>query len=151
MTLLFKRANLLLMGLTVLLCSCNFNKVYINREEDRKEGQAFLDRFYDDIRTKNYARMDEIPTDSLKQLAGPNGISKLAKFINQKVGDYRGHSVDDAYIRRISGSRDETSYNFKLSVAYDRGTAQEIVGFKKENGSAIGLNSYRANSDLLMR
>jgi hypothetical protein len=88
--------------------------------------------------------------DSLKQLAGTNGISKMVKFINNKVGNYKSYSIDDHYIRCVTGDDNQISYNYKLKVTYDKGLIDEIIGFKKQNGSKIKINSYHANSDLLI-
>lgn len=132
-----------------LLGSCTYNNVYINRQQDNVEGKAFLKKFYSKIANKNYEDVDKMVGDSLKQLAGTNGISRMVKFINNKVGNYKGYIIEDYYIRCITGNVNETSYNYKLKVMYDKGTIDEIIGFNKRNGSAITINSYHANSDLL--
>jgi hypothetical protein len=110
----------------------------------------FLNRFYDNVAAKNFNKVDTMVNDSLKLLIGPNGISKMAIFINRKVGDYQGYTIVDYYIRAIEGSTNETSYNYKLKVSYQKGTVDEIIGLRKRNGSAITMNSYHANSDLLI-
>jgi hypothetical protein len=140
----------LLIIVIFLIGACTFNNVYINREEDNKEGKVFLNKFYSNVINENYKSVDGMVGDSLKQLAGANGISKLVKFINMKVGKCKSYTIDDHYIRCQTGSNNETSYNYKLKVTYDKGIIDEIIGFKKQNGSDIKINSYHANSDLLM-
>lgn len=146
-----RRLRLSFFALILIGSSCTFNNVYINRAEDNKDGKAFLSKFYANIANKNFGGVDAMVGDSLKKLAGVNGISKMVKFINKKVGNYKSYSIDDYYIRCIRGSDNQISYNYKLKVIYDKGTVEEIVGFKKENGSTPKLNSYHANSDLLMQ
>ena len=130
--------------------ACTFNNVYLNREDDNSEGKVFLNKLYSNITNKNYEGVDEMVGDSLKQLAGSNGISKMMKFINSKVGNYKSYIIDDYYIRCVTGSNNETSYNYKLKVIYDKGTIDEIIGMRKQNGTGIKINSYHANSDLLV-
>jgi hypothetical protein len=140
----------ILITLIFLLGSCTHNNVYINRLQDNVEGKVFLKKFYSNIENKNYEDVDQMVGDSLKQLAGTYGISNMVKYINSKVGNYKGYIIEDYYVRCITGSVNETSYNYKLKVMYDKGTIDEIIGFKKRNGSAITINSYHANSDLLI-
>ncbi len=131
--------------------ACTFNSTYINREADNNEGKVFLKRFYANVAHNNYQGLDDMVGDSLRQLAGPHGLGELVKRINSKVGSYKGYTIDDQYIRCTTGGNNETSYNYKLKVTYEKGTVDEIIGFKKQNGSEIKLNSYHANSDLLMK
>ena len=130
---------------------CTYNNVYINREDDNIEGKTYLKKIYQDIEAKNFDHLDAMVSDSLKQLAGPNGVSKLVVYINRKVGNYKSYIVVDRYIRAVTGSNNEISYNYKLKVTYDKGIIDEVIGFKKQNGSAIKIYTYHANSDLLMR
>ena len=145
-----KKVMLILMFLILLTYACTNNNVYINREQDNNEGKAFLNKFYSNVLNKNYEGVDGMVGDSLRQLAGNNGISKMVKFIDSKVGNYKSYIIDDRYIRCVTGSDNQTSYNYKLEVTYDKGTIDEIIGFKKQNGSGIKINSYHANSDLLI-
>ena len=145
-----KKVMLILMSLILLTYACTNSNVYINRQQDNDEGKAFLNKFYSNVINKNYESVDGMVGDSLKQLAGTNGISKMVKFINSKVGNYKNYIIDDHYIRCVTGSDNQTSYNYKLKVTYDKGTIDEIIGFKKQNDSDIKINSYHANSDLLI-
>lgn len=133
-----------------LLYSCTYNNVYINRGKDNKEGEAFINKFYHNIANENFGEIDRMVSDSLIQMAGPDGISKMVKFINSKVGRYKSYIIDDHYIRCIAGSNNETSYNYKLNVTYDKGTVEEIIGLRKQNGTEIKMYSYHANSNLLI-
>jgi hypothetical protein len=142
--------KLILLIIPILIYSCTSNNIYINRESDNKEGKIFLNEFYKKIADTNFEAVDSMVGDSLKQLAGTNGISKMVKFINNKVGNYKSYTIDDHYIRCVTGDNNQISYNYKLKVTYDKGIIDEIIGFKKENGSEIKINSYHANSDLLI-
>ncbi len=137
--------------ITFLGSSCTYNNVYVNREEDNNNGKIFLNKFYANIADKNYEAVDGLVGDSLKQLAGANGVSKMLKLINNKVGNYKSYTIDDHYTQCITGSKNEISYNYKLKVTYDKGIVDEIIGFKKPNGGEVKLNSYHANSDLLIQ
>jgi uncharacterized protein (UPF0297 family) len=133
-----------------LIQSCTSNNIYINREQDKREGKIFLDKLYANINNKNYNAIDGMVGDSLKHLAGPSAISDMVKFINKKVGNYKSYKIDDSYFRCVTGDNSEISFNYKLKVVYEKGIIDEIVGFKKNDGSAIKINSYHANSDLLI-
>ncbi len=133
------------------LYACTYNKTYINREQDNDEGKAFLNKFYANVVKKNYKGVDSMVSGGLKQLAGINGISKMVKFIDSKVGKYKGYTIQDQYIRAVTGSTNEVSYNYKLKVTYDKGIIDEVVGFIKVNDGEIKINSYHANSDLLIQ
>ena len=131
--------------------SCTFNAVYVNRPEDNSEGKVFLKRFYSNVKNEDYKQIDGMINDSLFQLYGRQGISTMIKFMHTKVGNYKSYVIDDYYIRRITGSSNMTYYNYKLKVKYDKGTIDEIIGFRKYNLSEIKINSYHANSDLLIK
>ncbi|XHR97247.1 hypothetical protein ACFJIV_11685 [Mucilaginibacter sp. UC70_90] len=141
---------LVLTLLSVTLVWCTFNNVRINMAEDNNDGKAFLNVYYSKIKAKDYKGVDNMLSDSLKRLAGNNGFSKLLKFINSKVSTYNSYKIEDYYVKRITGSMNEISYNYKLKVTYQKGTTEEIIGFKRLNGGVIKVNSYHAYSDLLI-
>ena len=134
-----------------LITSCTFNNVTINQEADKEDGKAFLNEFYKRINDKDFEGVDGMVCDSLKLLAGNHGISKMLQFINTKVGDYKSYNIADLYIRNITGNVNEISYNYKLKVTYQKGTIEEIIGFKSQNKGNIKINSYHAYSDLLIK
>ena len=139
------------LSLIYLNASCTFNNVNLNKKEDDIEGQKFLVHFYSKVAGRNYSDIDSLVSDSLKSLADTNGISKMVKFINNKVGNYKGYAIDDCYIIHVAGTEDEVSYNYKLKVRYDKGVIEEIIGFRSKDGLKLLINSYHANSDLLIR
>ncbi|MBB6129402.1 hypothetical protein [Mucilaginibacter lappiensis] len=142
--------NLILLIILVSVTSCTFNNVAINQEADNKDGKAFLNEFYGKINTRDFEGAEVMIGDSLKKMAGDHGISKMLQFINTKVGNYKSYKIADLYIRSITGNVNETSYNYKLKVKYQKGTIDEIIGFKRQNGKSIKINSYHAYSDLLI-
>lgn len=73
--------------------ACTFNNVAINQEADNQDGKVFLNEVYKKISTKDFDEVDSLVGDSLKQLAGSHGISKLLKFINTKVGSYKNYKI----------------------------------------------------------
>jgi hypothetical protein len=96
--------------------------------------------------------VEGIVSDSMKLVGGgQSGINQLLKFINSKVGTYKSYHIEDRYIKCITGSTNNASYNYKLKVTYEKGTIDEIVGLQKKNNSDIRLFTYHANSDLLIR
>ncbi|MBB6499357.1 hypothetical protein [Pedobacter cryoconitis] len=145
-----KNALYYLILIVSLTCACTYNNVYLNREEDNNEGKVLLKKFYSNVINENYRGVDEMVGSSIKILGGPHVVRKLVKFINSKVGKCKGYTIEDRYIRRTTGSINETSYNYKLKVTYDKGTINEVIGFIKRDGSESKINAYQANSDLLM-
>lgn len=137
-------------GALFIITACTHNNVYINRKVDNDEGKMFLDKFYSRVADKDYSTISAMVSDSLKHLVGTDGLDKLLKFIYKKVGSYKSYNIDDFYIRTTIGSNNETTYHYKLKVAYEGGIVEEIIGFKKQAGSKIKINSYHANSDLLI-
>src|SRR4051812_19263474 len=97
-----EKLKFLILGIFVLLIfGCTHHNIDINREEDNAAGKAFLNKFYENVANKKLNEIDGMVSDSLKQLAGPNGISKLVGFINKKVGNYKGYTIEDHYIRAV--------------------------------------------------
>ncbi|RAV54682.1 hypothetical protein DIU36_20075 [Mucilaginibacter rubeus] len=135
---------------SVVLVQCTFNNIRINAAEDNNDGKAFLNMYYSKVKAKDYNSLDNMLSDSLKRLTGNNGFSKMLIFINSKVSTYNSYKIEDYYVRRITGSVNEISYNYKLKVTYQKGTTEEIIGFKRLNGGLIKVNSYHAYSDLLI-
>jgi hypothetical protein len=124
--------------------------VGFSSKEGYGDGKAFLEAFYLEIDNQNFSKIDDMITDSLRQLAGKNGLSKLVKTINEKVGNYKGHSVDGYFFNGKIDDIGQLTYHYKLDVMYDKGDVVETFGLKKTK-SGIKLNSYHANSDLLIK
>ena len=131
--------------------SCTFNGVYLNRASDVSDGKVALNKLYNQIGQKNFNIADDMLSDSLKATGVSAGqLSKILKFVNSKVGDFKSYKIVDSLVKRVVGSINETSYSFKLKVTYQKGTVDEVVGFQKQNNSGIKLYGYHVNSDLLM-
>jgi len=148
-----KKISLLFVFATsiLLMSNCTFNSTYINREEDNREGEEFVNKFYKNVASKNLTALDTMVSDTLKKIAGPDGISKLITLINTKVGDYKTDSIADHYVTRTTGSNNFTSYNYKVKVTYSKGVVDEIIGLRKMDNGQVKLTSYHANSDLLIK
>ncbi|MBE9601125.1 hypothetical protein [Pedobacter sp. MC2016-24] len=124
----------------------------MNREEDNEKGKVLLTDFYTKISDGDFEKIDKIVSDSLKQIAGPDGLSKLLKSINNKIGRYKSYTIEDHYTRCFTGKKNETDYFYKLKVVYDKGITDEVIRFTKQNNGAEGkINSYHAYSDLLLK
>jgi hypothetical protein len=133
------------------LSSCTFHSQYINRKDDNLKGQSFLNRFYAAIAKNDYASLDAMTSDTLKKMSSPNAISKIVRFVHSKVGGFKKFEISDFYNKSLTGSSEETEFNYKLKVFYDNGMVDEIIAFKQSNGSPIKIYAYHANSDLLIK
>ncbi len=69
--------------------ACKYDRVFINRDSDNKDGKAFQSVFYSMVESKNFNEFDSLLSDSLKHLGGEKEISKMANFINSKAGNYK--------------------------------------------------------------
>lgn len=130
--------------------SCTFTSTRINNEADNDDGKDFLGVFYYSIGNKNFNAVDTLVSDSLKKIAGADGVSKIVKFINKKAGAYKGYDIVDHYITHISGSINETGYNYKLIVSYEKGIVNELVTLRKEGYKPIRMIGYHAYSNLFI-
>jgi len=145
--------KLIFIGLLIagLASGCRYNNVYINREEDNNDGKKIVKEIYDNVASGNFNELDVLTSDSLKRLVGQNGVSKLAHYINKKVGKFKSYDINDFYIRSVVGSNNIISYNYKLKVVYEKGVIDEVIGLVKIADSPIRISAYRANSDLLIK
>jgi len=135
----------------VSISSCTFNRTYINSADDNREGEQFVNQFYSNVAGQKLMAIDSMVSDTLRKVAGPNGISKLVTLIHNKAGDYKTDSIADHYITRSSGSDNFTSYNYKIKVTYANGVVDEMIGMRKSDKGKVEMVAYHANSDILLK
>jgi len=129
--------------------SCNFSNTYLNDPKDNEQGLNFLNQFYQKVKLKEKDQLDKLSSDTLKNLAGPNGLSKITTFIFEKLGNYRSYGIVDYKIARTTGTINRCIFNYKLKVVYENGTIDETISFKEEKDRSLKILSYNVYSDRL--
>ncbi|MEJ2904092.1 hypothetical protein WAE58_16725 [Pedobacter panaciterrae] len=136
-------------GLTI--SACTFSRTYVDRADDTQEGKQVVNNFYNNISNNNYDALDLMTSGALVNTAGKNAVSKIVKLINRKVGNYKSYLIVDSNTTRTEGSNNKTIFRFKVKVAYQHGTVDEVIGLEKLDDLDIKVISYNAYSDLLIR
>ena len=136
-------------GLTI--SACTFSRTYVDRADDIQEGKQVVNNFYNNISNNNYDALDLMTSGALVNTAGKNAVSKIVKLINRKVGNYKSYLIVDSNTTRTEGSNNKTIFRFKVKVAYQHGTVDEVIGLEKLDDLDIKVISYNAYSDLLIR
>ena len=131
--------------------SCSFKKVRLNDPKDNQDGLNFVSKFYKAVSDHSFSEINKFRTDSLKKFTGENGLTSLLKTINIKAGSFQKFEEVAHYNMAIDDGKPVVLYNYKIKVTYDKGVVLETIGLRKADGKPILLNSYHANSDLLVK
>jgi hypothetical protein len=125
---------------------CNVNNVYNNREQDMRESEEVVKKFYKSIHLNDYNSIYGLLSYQFLENTNTSQFYKLLRASNEKLG-----AIDSMHLERwetlvIEGSTSKSDYSFIFIAFRKKFPSRETVKLVKEN-SEVKINSYNVDSE----
>lgn len=133
--------------LFVTMTSCHVNSQYINRDEDKKEGELVTNKLYELLKAKDYEATTKLFSKKFFEVTDKEKLFKMFTMTAEKLGDLQTIEIETWETRRIEGSNPSANYGFVYKNTYDKFPAKETIRLVREEDGQIRIISYNINSD----
>ena len=140
-------ALLLIIGST----SCHFNRQFINRTEDKNDGEKITSQFFELIMNKRYSETKKLFSPQFLKVTPWLKMENILLLTSKKLGNLKTTEIDKWETRRVEGSNPFAEYNFTYRTHYEKFDAVEIFRLVREDNGAIKILAYNVNSDGFMQ
>ncbi len=141
---------LFLFSLLFTATGCNFNSAYLNREEDKKEGEKVADQFYALLQQKDLKKLSPILSNQFKAVTSTQKLNDYLTGTINKLGEIKSKKLDHWETKVIRGSNPSANYVLYYVVEREKFQAKETVTLTAENDQ-IKVLGYNVNSEGLFK
>lgn len=133
-----------------LTISCDYNRVYENRESDKKEAQNVINKFY-------YLTQENKKDETMKLFSNrffkDVNKKKFKEILNKTDNDFgktKDFELINSWTQIIKGSDPISKYELSYLVTRDSTQTKEYFRMQKENDT-IKIISYRVDFDIVSK
>jgi len=143
----FKFVCLMLLTTVITLNGCSFNNTYINREEDKKDGEKVTNKLFELIKAKKYNDTFKLYSNQFWAVTTKDKLLELYTATENKLGDLDSTTVNKWETRRVVGTNPSAEYVFAYNTKHSKYKAVESIRLVKEKDGSIKILAYNINSD----
>jgi hypothetical protein len=129
------------------LSSCHFNGQYIDRVEDKQDGELVTNKLYDFIKSKQYDEAVSLFSEMFLKATPKDKLIDLFIKVNANLGDLEEVKIDHWETRRVVGSNPSSSYMFVYKVKYTKFESTETIHLVREEDNQIRISALNINID----
>lgn len=137
----------LLILISLLLVSCDFNKYYKDREEDKQEAEHVTARFYSLIEENNKPEALTLFSDKFFQVTDRDKLNQMIEDTQREYGKMKNYNLSQWETLVVKGSNPKSEYLLTYNVQRDTVQTQETFSLQKENNK-IKIIGYKINYDI---
>jgi len=135
----------ILILITLLFISCNFNKTYRNREEDKQDAEKITEKFYSLLKKDNREEAFKLFGDKFFKITNKEQLNKMLNDIKTSCGDQILHTQLATWETLVSkGTSPQSEYVLIYKVNRNIKNTQEKITLQKNNDS-IKIVGYDVN------
>ena len=152
MLIFMKQLNRLLALLLIIVStSCHFNSQFINRMEDKDDGEKITSQFFELIMNKRYSETKKLFSPQFLKVTPWHKMENILLLTSKKLGNLKTTGIDKWETRRVEGSDPFSEYNFTYRTHYEKFDAVETFRLVREGNGVIRILAYNVNSDGFMQ
>jgi hypothetical protein len=132
--------------LFAMLVSCRFNSSYINREEDKRDGEKAIAEFYELLKNQDYKGTYGLFDKRFFEVTDTQKLNEIYYISYEKLGSVESYNIEKWETEAIVGANPKTNYAFLLNVKRSNYVSLETVTLLKEK-DGLNIVGYHVNSD----
>ncbi|MDC8102987.1 hypothetical protein ACNFU2_20590 [Chryseobacterium sp. PTM-20240506] len=140
------KSSLLILVL-LLITSCNFNHIYENREEDKKEAEKITQKFYSLIKANRKEEILKLFSAKFFKATSKDKLIGMIDWTNKEAGSSSNYSLYEWETSVVKGTNSKAEYLLSYYVKRDKINTFEIFSLQKETDS-IKIIGYEINLDV---
>lgn len=126
----------------ILSTSCRFSEKIENDEEQKKEGEVTLNKFYNFLIHEDYKGASKMFGKEFFTKISEDKLLQTFTDANRHCGKMKSFKITDWRSSKINADEDMTQYSFLLNVQYDQCNTSEQVNIKKNENEETTIIGY---------
>ncbi len=141
--------RLLILILIVISISCHFNinNQFINRQEDKDDGEKVTSQFFELIMKKHYHETEKLFSLQFLKITPWKKMENIFLSVSKTLGNLKTAEIGKWETRRVEGSNPSAEYNFTYRTHYEKFDAVETFRLVREDDGVIKILAYNISSD----
>lgn len=126
-----------------ILVSCNFNKIYQNREEDKKDAEKIANKFYSLIQQNNRQEAFKLFGEKFFTITSKGQLNQMIDNINMSCGSNMKTTELISWETFVSiGTNTKSEYVLLYKIHRNIKNTQEKITLQKDNDTIkiVGYN-----------
>jgi len=133
-------------SISLIFVSCRFNSSYINREEDRQDGEQAIADFYELLKNQDYKGTYGLFDKRFFEGTDTQKLNEIYYISYEKLGSVERYNIEKWETEAIVGANPKTNYAFLLNVKRSNYVSLETVTLLKGK-DGLKIVGYHVNSD----
>ena len=133
--------------ITFFFLSCNFNRTFENREEDKKDAEKITTNFFILLKNNDRNGVAKLFSDKFFQVTSKEKLNQMLNYTNKVGGKMLNNSLSNWETTIVKGTNPKADYLMTYYVKRDSINTQEIFSLQKENDS-IKIVGYKIDLDI---
>lgn len=129
------------------LSSCQFNRTFTNREEDKKEAEQVTSKFYELLKSKKYEETTALFSEKFFEVSDKEKLFQIYKITEEKLGALQEVAIGDWQTKVVIGTNPSSTYVLVYKNKYEKFESKETIRLTKETDGKIRILGYTINSD----
>jgi len=128
------------------LSSCHFNSSYVNREEDKADGEKVTRKLYDLLKGKRYTEAYSLFSPEFYKVTDTGKLRDMFIASEEKLGSVQSLTLENWNTVSVKGTDNRSEYRYVYTVRRANYASKEDISLRKEDGD-IKILGYQVNSD----
>jgi len=133
--------------LFMVLSGCNFNRTYLNDENDKNQAMQVIGKFYYYKGTKDYDQVFSLFGKQFYQVASKSKLKDIFALTSSRLGDLKDTNIGEWETKRVEGTDPSAVYELRYNNTYAKYEASEIFKLMKEDDGKIMIIYYGIQSE----
>jgi N-acetyl-gamma-glutamylphosphate reductase len=133
--------------LALFISGCTFTTSRTNRDEDKKDAEKVINKFYDLIKSKKYDATHDLFSSKFWEVTSVKKMDTIFTATQNKLGDLVTIHLDDWATKVVAGTDPSADYRLIYKNHHQKSNAIESFTLTKEDDGKIRIISYNINSD----
>lgn len=140
----------ILILITLFLTSCNLNRTYENREEDKKEAEKITQKFFSLVKENNKQEALKLFGKGFFKVSNKNELNQTIEWTKKEAGNISNYSLYEWETTVVTGTNPKANYLLVYNAQRDKINTEEIFSLEKENDS-IKIIGYKVNLEVVTK
>ena len=133
-----------------IFTSCHFNSIYVNKQEDKDEGENVTTNFYTYLQKNEFENSLQLMSSKFFEKSTEKQTIEFMNNVTNKLGAVKYAKIKEWHTLRVEGTDPKTQYLFVYDVERYKYNSVETISLEKEDAVAR-IVGYNLNSEGLSK
>jgi len=131
----------------LILVSCHFNGVYVNRAEDKIDAEKVTTKLFDLLEEKKYNETTDLFSSKFFEVCNKEKLYEMFAATSNVLGELQTTKIESWETNRVEGSNPSANYLLVYKNKRKKFESIETITLTRETDGKIRIIGYNVNSD----